>query len=216
MDKSDWKEFAKLMSVAAKTTAGKEHDNETLVFMFEALKRYEFQQIRDAVMYLIQNSQFTPKIADIITHIAGSVTDKARRAWDIIISSISTHGTYRSISFGDPRLHYALYRVGGWQSVGEMSHDRAGFVLKEFSAAYAEADREGISWGHPQVLPHFAGHTEHAIRGGSGQGEIPPPVQVDCGRLNVPKPARLEVPQISAPKREVPKLVLKSIDEVIG
>lgn len=152
----DWARFCKLLELAAEVTAASKKSDAAAALMFEMLKRYTFEQINDAVMQHIRISRFFPAPADIINQIEGSAEDRARLSFRLVLDSMRRIGPYHTVQFSDPRIHYALEAVGGWEKLAECPEDEIQFLEKRYAGHYQDADRLGLTWGSssvPDCLP---------------------------------------------------------------
>lgn len=194
MEKQDWQRFTKLMIMAAELTAGKPLSQDAMGMMFKILQRFEFDRIYTAVMNTVESSGFMPKVADIVKFLEGTPEERSSVAWAKVLKALSTHGTYKSVQFDDPHIHYAIQRMGGWILLGQSDEEQMRFLTRDFDRYYTESIHRGLTWDSPDIQKTMMGLTDsHAVRQGL---ELSAPI----------KPhevvAPVEVPQIEAPKSE--------------
>ena len=212
-----WKAFCRIMAIVEMNTVGDNFSREELVFNYKMLTfKYSMEQIKEAVLYLIQNDKFRPKVSDIIKAIEGSADEKANRAWCILLQTLQSKGTYRSVMFTDPRIHYCVNQMGGWLKLGALKEDEAKWLLKEFSVHYKTADKENVRWEHHQTRNHLIGRQEAENHG----KDCPcmPELQVeiiDCGKLGVPRDY-MEALEMPRSRNNVIEFKVKTIDEEIS
>jgi len=153
MQKSDFKAFAQLMTATAETLGYPKLSVMGLELFFRVLESYSFEEVKAALANHIKTSPYMPKPADIIGQLEGTAKDKAAEAWACVVKAIRDHGSYASVKFDDPAIHYAIDRMGGWIKLCMMTHDEEPFRAKDFQEHYTRA--QGISW---DLVPrYFAG-----------------------------------------------------------
>ena len=64
-----------------------------------------------------ERGQWMPKPADLVRQMAGTQSDRSRRAWGKVLEAAQRVGAYRSVAFDEPAIHAAVEDVGGWMSV---------------------------------------------------------------------------------------------------
>jgi len=149
----DWAEFVSLWQIAADASANIKQD-EALArapVHFKMLAQYPFEQVFEAVMHHCKSNKFFPMPADIITLIEGYAEDNACLAWATVQRMRESFGTWYTVQFSDPCVHYAIQQMGGWIKISEMPDDDFKFCNKEFIALYLHANRLGLTWGHHQI-----------------------------------------------------------------
>lgn len=190
------------MKMTAAMTQGKPWPEMALGMGFKMLERFEFVQIYTAVMNHIQSNRFMPQVADIVQAIEGTVSERSSLEWAKVLKAAQLHGTYKSVCFSDPRIHYAIQRMGGWPAIGKIDIDDLKWAAKEFDKYFAEADKLHVNWNNvPQTL---LGHTD-MVNYREGR-ELMEPISVE---KYIAPPA--VVPQIEPPKPEG-KLIPVNID----
>ena len=74
----------------------------------EALSGMAIEDIEAAARRHIQTSQFFPKPADLLQAIVGKAEDRARVAWTKVQRLRDRYGTWDTVIFDDPRIHFAI------------------------------------------------------------------------------------------------------------
>jgi hypothetical protein len=82
------------------------------------------------------------------------------QAWSKVESAIRHIGSYNSIAFDDPLIHWVILDMGGWVKLCACSAKEMPFCANEFMKRY-QACREGKSSQHPKYL---VGVIEHSNR----------------------------------------------------
>lgn len=111
---------------------------------WRCLERYSIEQVSKGFEAHLMDSErgsFQPMPSDIIRHIEGGnqATRQARAdfAWRKVIDTVESVGTYDSVVFDDPAIHYAIQIVfGGWEPVGQMTDNERPFKRQDFLKAY--------------------------------------------------------------------------------
>jgi hypothetical protein len=160
MQDRDLKRFAELLAGVSEQYGQAPLKPGGLSLFFAALREFPFDAVAAALTMHVKTSVFMPKAADIVTILQGTAEDRGRLAFQKVLRAISSHGSYSSIRFEDPRIHYALDRMGGWQKVCLMPLDETPFREKDFCQHYALAERAGITWDSPGVPRYFPGIIE--------------------------------------------------------
>ncbi len=161
----DWTRFCKLLELAGEVQAGSKRSEAAAALMFEMLKQYTFEQVNDAIMFHIKTNSFFPAPKDIISAIEGSADDRARLAWVNVNRARERFGTWDTVQFDDPRIHYAIKQLGGWIQISETPDEDWRFMEKQFITLYQQAERMGLSWDHPAVPAALEGYIWAENRG---------------------------------------------------
>lgn len=135
MTKNDFEQFSELWATAAELY-GKTPSDSAVMMAFAALQRFELGQVSQALSKVISTSKFLPKPADIVEIIVGDADSLALLAWDKFISALGKVGTYRSITFDDPRIMMCIDRLGGWVALGNETEDELKFKKHDFLRLY--------------------------------------------------------------------------------
>lgn len=187
MDKNDFKNFCQLVAVADESMGGRVKSDDALSFMFKKLSEYNLEDVAGAIdrcMSLPKNGIFFP---DILEKLKGKVSDNAAYAWSRVIHGIKQHGRYASITFGDPKVHYCIHVMGGWNTLCDMLIDEQPFRKKDFMEIYRDADSRGMTWGD-EGIPRRMLSLIDIENAKNGYGNQQLPKFVDCGRCNVAAP----------------------------
>lgn len=119
---------------------GKEVSIGVLQIWWEALKRFEYAEVRAAFSRYLQNvdtGQFAPKPADIIRALDGGNTEgRALGAWTKVHDAIRLVGSYRSLVFDDPVIHSVVQDMGGWIALCSIQSEDVPFRASEFQKRY--------------------------------------------------------------------------------
>lgn len=92
--------------------------------------------------------KFFPKPANIHAQIRSIYRDRFEQSWALIRKAIRSVGKYRSIDFGNPRVHAAIEDSGGWVALCNSSSDEMTKVKERiFDAFIASQNRS------PELLP---------------------------------------------------------------
>lgn len=113
MEKTDFNAFKELMDATAEQYRTGSMGIAGLTLMFNALAKYPFQKIANAVARHIvdpDGGRFFPTTAHIIRQLKGTPEEQASIAWEKVKKAIGTG----VIKFDDPVIHYAIERMGGW------------------------------------------------------------------------------------------------------
>lgn len=119
---------------------GKETSVGMVQVWWEALKRFEYAEVRRSLSQHLQNvdsGQFAPRPADIIRVIEGGGSEgRALGAWTKVLEAVRRVGSWRSVVFDDPLIHAAIEDMGGWVALCAMTEDEAPFKGNEFQKRY--------------------------------------------------------------------------------
>lgn len=159
MKEEDRQQFAELI-VEALGFYRQDATEFQLQIWWEAMRRYEFQDVRKAMSYHIQNpdrGQFPPRPADIVRFLSGGSTDRALRAWSAVERAIRSVGPYQSVVFDDLITHRVLDDMGGWIKLCEIGTEKEmEFQGNEFRTRY-----QGYAIRRPEDWPpQLTGYVE--------------------------------------------------------
>lgn len=136
---SDKQKFGELLR-ATLSVFGQEVSSGVVAIWWEALRRFEYAEVRSALSRHIQNvdsGQFSPKPVDVIRVLEGGSTEgRALSAWTKVLEALRKVGTYRSVVFDDPLIHAVLEDMGGWIQLGKLTNDETPFRAQEFQKRY--------------------------------------------------------------------------------
>jgi hypothetical protein len=154
---------------------GKDASDFLLDAWWSACHNVSLEEIRRAINSHIRNSEFAPKVSDVVKVLHGSSTDRATLAWGKVLGAMGSVGAYQDVVFDDPAIHAAIVDCGGWQKVcrGELSE--LSYLQHRFCAshkAYTERgqfeyprqlggdrspDSEYLKYGRPLPRPALVG-----------------------------------------------------------
>lgn len=144
----------------AMSVYGKSVDTKVTYMVFQALVSFPLQDIELALKRHMTNpdtGQFPPKPADIVKHIRGNSQSSSGEAWAKVDYAIRCVGPWRSVVFDDPKIHAAIERLGGWQTVANSSGEEYPFVQNKFVKLY-----QGFTVQPPDTFPRvLIGTCEH-------------------------------------------------------
>lgn len=146
MTSEDLGEFVALLAETAEVLGGKLPSKMALGVYYRMLKDFEMAEVRRAISNHVRTSRFFPRPCELVERIAGTVEDRARRAWQEVLETLDHHGTYASVRFSSPLIHWTLVRMGGWPRLGGMSFLDEPFCEKDFVSWYGKAETMGVTW----------------------------------------------------------------------
>ena len=126
----------------------------------EALKGFEFEQIKRALAYHMaraDNGQFMPKPSDIVKILDGSTSDRASVAWGKVDKAVRSIGNYQSVVFDDPIIHLVIEDMGGWVQLCNKSNQDWPFTENHFKTSYKGYASRAEK---PQPMKRLIGLTE--------------------------------------------------------
>lgn len=130
--------FADLLT-AAMAYYGKEASKFMLSIFWDALKRFEFDEVSRALSLHAQNpdnGQWSPKVADIVKMIEGSTQTQGMKAWAKVNAAIGSVGKMQSVVFDDPLIHAVIAEMGGWYALCCSMAEEMPFKAREFEKRY--------------------------------------------------------------------------------
>lgn len=142
MTKNDFKTFAGLMAMLDETF-GKESSKLKINVYFDGLKDFDIETVQKSIFFGIKTLKFYPCIAELREIIEGDSGSQSLLAWQEAIRGIQQNfgGTYSSIQFDDPLIHWVIERMGGWQNFGRWTEKEEPFIQKDFERLYKIAMR---------------------------------------------------------------------------
>lgn len=138
MQENESTRFADLLT-AAMAYYGKEASLFMLSIFWDALKRFEFEDVSRAFSLHAQNpdnGQWAPKVADVVKLIEGSTATQGMTAWAKVLKAIGSVGRMRSVAFDDPLIHVVLDEMGGWYALCSTNEAELPFKAREFERRY--------------------------------------------------------------------------------
>lgn len=149
-------------------------ENQNVLMYFLALKRFDLEEIREAIGRHVQDTdagQWLPKAADIIRNITGNTQTQAELAWTKVDRTIRCIGPHQSVCFDDRIIHAVIEDMGGWISLCAVGSEEYPFKHNEFIKRY-----RGYSTRPPdQVVSKLVGSNEavNNSRGYIGHIQLP-------------------------------------------
>ena len=137
------------MLAAVYTLYGKELSPQALSLWFESLRHYDLPAIRSALSAHVRNpdsGQFLPRPADVVKAIDGGSDDAALLAWAKVDRALRVVGTYATVVFDDPLIHYCVASLGGWIKLGQLSEDDWKYQRQPFATLYRGARGRKMSY----------------------------------------------------------------------
>ena len=174
MERDEWGEFLKILDAVSDLYGKDKMVGPGVSMFFGLMAPYSFQEFSRAMEEHCRTCKFFPRPADLIGIIEGSAEDRGRLAWQEVLRACEVHGTYRSVNFDDPRIHYAVNAIGGWVKFGAMPESERPFREKDFLLHFRAAERMRLTWESIGVPRRLVGHCEqeNAFHG----HEVEPPV----------------------------------------
>jgi hypothetical protein len=186
---------------------------------WQACQPFEFESVQRALSRHAmdpERGQFAPKPADLVRQLVGTPTDRAARAWSVVLDAASRVGAYSDVVFDDAIIHVVVDDLGGWPALCRTESERLSYAQHRFIEAYRAYTNRGdvtawprrlggdrssddtyLSRGLPPPKPVLIGDAVRAMqvmRGGS-----------DCGRHQLTKlddVAAQAIGQIAIERRE--------------
>ncbi|RME80441.1 MAG: hypothetical protein D6775_16150 [Caldilineae bacterium] len=163
MNESDKPKFAAILNATFSMNPRWTMPDEMGIEMWwRCLKRFSIEQVAngfEAHLTDPERGSFQPTPADVIRHIEGGNKDtreaRAELAWRRVLDAVGSVGTYQTVVFDDPAIHYAIQiAFGSWEAVGLMTEDEQPFRRRDFVKAYM-AYKPGLPYP-----PRLAGRFE--------------------------------------------------------
>lgn len=181
MVEADRKDFRKAMH-AIMLIYGKELHETATELLFTILKKYELNQITEALTLHVSESKFPPTPADIIQKIKGKISDRALIAFQHVLNGLNY---YETVVFDDPVIHYAIECLGGWQKICQVSEEDVKWLEKDFAKYYELGFKCGKTWGDPHVPVALPGYLD-LVNVQEKEGEYPQARMIETGAGQFP------------------------------
>ena len=126
----------------------------SITLWFNVLHGYELAIVKAALaahMRNPDNGQFLPLPADVVKLIEGGSDDVALMAWAKLDRALRSVGTWKTVVFDDPLIHYAVMALGGWIKLGTLTEEDWKFQRQPFITMYRGA-RQRESLDYPTKL----------------------------------------------------------------
>lgn len=138
MTGDDFDRFGRALRAVAEAIGAPITTERTMLY-FERLKRFEIDQVENALGRGQDRWKFFPAIPEVIEAIEGSPDDRTLAAWTRVETALREVGTYQSVTFDDPILHATVMQMGGWFAAWEwerLDERDYGFKRLEFTRLY--------------------------------------------------------------------------------
>jgi hypothetical protein len=194
MKQSDFPEFSVLLTNVM--AYYRQDASKFIVGLFwNACQPFELEQVTKALNTHCCDAErgvFSPKVADIVRVLSGTVTDRAALAWGKVLEAMSSVGAYSDVVFDDPAIHAAIEDCGGWTKVCRSQTDELSYLQHRFCQSHKaytgrgtfeyqrrlmgdrSPDHEFEKRGIPLPKPAIVGNVELArkvFRGGNVGGK---------------------------------------------
>lgn len=146
MTTEDVEAFVALLGETAELMGVKAPSKMALNIYFRTLKDFRLSDVRRAVSDHIRTCPFFPRPCEVVARIEGTPEDRILLAWQEVLTTLERHGSYVSVRFSSPTIHWALARMGGWPRLGEMTYREEPFRGKDFAYWFARAEKLGVTW----------------------------------------------------------------------
>lgn len=171
MQANDLERFIAAWGTAFEAVGSAKPTAEGMRYAFALLEDLPLDAVLRALVQHGRESVFAPKPADIRRLSQGSAEDRARMAFQAVLDAAATHGVYRSVRFRDPRIHYAIQHMGGWEIVGEWTLEVLPFREKDFQRHFGDAERMSVVFGAPGCPEYLPGYIERTNRAVNAEPE---------------------------------------------
>lgn len=153
MIKTEWSKFVRLW-VGLCDLYGKEVKDASVALAFEILSPFPFEAVSKAAGDYARTCPYPPKPADIAMRIEGTREERGLFAFNLVWSALARIGTHDSVTFDDPRTHYAIEQMGGWINLGSALEAERNKWERDFLRHYSLAEKAGVQFGKeaPRVL----------------------------------------------------------------
>lgn len=138
MTPNDYPQFVTLWTQICELY-GKPPSDGVLDLIFNALKRFELDAIKQALTAHVNDTKhgdFVPKPADIVRQIEGADDVRALVAWTQVDRAIRGVGHWQTVVFDDPRIMVVIEEMGGWMGLCEILEKEVPFKKNEFVKRY--------------------------------------------------------------------------------
>lgn len=126
-----------------------------LTVWWQACQPFEFEAVQRALGRHAMDpevGQFAPKPADLVRQMQGTPTDRAAKAWGMVIDAASKVGAYADVAFDDPIIHAVVMDLGGWPVLCRTNTDELGYLRHRFTEGYRAYARRGDLQNWPRQL----------------------------------------------------------------
>lgn len=143
----------------------KEISKTTINAWWKWLQKYELIEIKNAFEKFIFNpdhGQYMPQISDIVKFIhqsSNATAGQTDKAWKQICQARIYLGAV-TVAFDDPVIHLAIYDLGGWVYLCDLSDDKIDYMRHHFHERYIFHLRHG----YPKWPKFLAGRHELGMK----------------------------------------------------
>lgn len=99
--------------------------------------------------------RFRPLPAHVSGHVTAIMNERCEPIWNALVRSMSRYGAYRSVDFGDPKLHYAIKSLGGWPKLCRMEPKELERAREAFPKLLLEASNAPVESLPARVIGEF-------------------------------------------------------------
>ena len=118
---------------------------------WDFLKNYNDDEIKNATVKCIRESEFLPKISEIINAIEGNSEDEAELAYLEFKKKLDNEGSYLSVEFTKyPAIGATIEAMGGWIRISDTLLDDENWLRINFIRLYNIMKKRG---DYPDELP---------------------------------------------------------------
>lgn len=145
MKPADMERFAQLITDVL-AFYGQTPSKFALSVWWQACQPFEYDAVQRALGRHAMDpevGQFAPKPADLVRQMQGTPTDRAARAWSVLLDSASRIGAYTDVVFDDPIIHAVVADLGGWPAVCRTDAGQLSYLQHRFTEAYRAYTHRG-------------------------------------------------------------------------
>jgi hypothetical protein len=184
----DQPDFAHLMAMLDKAFRQETSDLGNEVY-WQGLRDCEIEDVKAAFVQAIRELKFYPKVSELRDLIRGKPDDVAALALRRVNEAVVEPGTYESVTFDDPVIHWVLETMGGWPVWGEIKGDEAAFREQDFRRLYEIGLKRGIGWADTHRVLKGRRALQDAV---AGLADTHAPKMIECGYLTAQRRAEIE------------------------
>jgi hypothetical protein len=174
MTKDDLSEFAGLMAMLD-MAFDKDASELRVEVYWQGLRQFDLEDVKRAVRRGIETASFYPKVAELRQMIQGDAESMAVLAWREVMRTIDRVGTYCSVAFADPVIHFAIENLEGWTAIGQWTKEDSPYRERDFIRLYEIGIKREITWR--DVGEHLPGFIEMANKGTPGYDRFTPEIE---------------------------------------
>jgi len=142
--------FSQMVKVF-ESSYGSKLKQDTKKVYWDFLKNYNDDEIKNATVKCIKESEFLPKISEIINAIEGNSEDEAELAYLEFKKKLDNEGSYLSVEFTKyPAISATIEALGGWIRISDTLIDDEKWLRINFIRLYNIMKRRD---DYPDELP---------------------------------------------------------------